>query len=141
MLGPAEDYVDGIFVKDGVCGEHGHFLDSGLSDQEAIERVMVMKREIGDGESMLVRNIERQNSPISYPLRDAVCGRLGQCQPAYTEFDGDFPRRGGREEERAAFVLEKVARGPIQLVRRSKSLEENVRVEEVVHGSGGFAAL
>jgi AspT/YidE/YbjL antiporter-like protein len=105
-LSSAPHDLDLVVEDPGVGGQERAALELCLCDQEAVERVAVMRRQPGDAEGVRVLDGERVDAVLRELLGNEALGRRGQLELAEPHLDRDLPGARRREQEGRAALLE-----------------------------------
>lgn len=104
-----------------------------LRDQQPVERISVMRRQLRRDEGVPHLDRQRAEGALLDPRGDIA----GRCEPAGGTLDRDLPRAGRADEHGVHGIGYRVSRSRAETVVVSEPPQERVRVEKQPHDPPG----
>lgn len=122
-----------IGVQNAVGTDHGEALNYGLSNQQTVKRIAVMKRQIQNFGEVIDLGRHQFNVIPSHFTRNQNAIRFGQFELAQTDFNRNFPKRHDTNENLVGRILNQVKSVQSELVFPLNKPEEAICVQEQCH--------
>jgi hypothetical protein len=125
---------NGVTVQSEVPTDDGDVFDNRLCDDESIERIAMMKRQIGQGRGMLRLDRHEPEAIIENGLLDEFAKRDMQRVLLDADLDGNLSVACRTDEDRVAGILNggSSRSGEFWIVKVKP--EQHVRIQQHVHG-------